>query len=241
VALEQYNIQMQLNLIRKATETYFSKQDECVEYRFYQNGFIFLDEWPKEGNTDILLLDICMPGILGTDVAKALRKNGDKTEIIFLTTSTEFAVEAFSLKATHYLVKPFTQNQFNEAMDRAMLHMRQFHNHKIMLRIVGGGIQVIDLEDVIYIESTSHTQTLYLQNGKEATVRQSLSKLLTMFDSISKGQFASPFKGYIVNLAAIRTIKPEQLEMVTGKQIPLIKREYRQFQEKYFAYIFQEK
>lgn len=231
----------QLSLISRATEVYFSKQEESVEYRTYRNGFTLLDDWLKKGGTDILLLDICMPGMIGTEVAEAIRKNKDKTEIIFLTTSTEFAVAAFALKATHYLVKPFTQVQFDEALDRAMLRIRQAHCHKVLLRIVGGGVRVVDLEEIVCVESSSHTQTVYLRDGQEVTVRQSLMQLLEWFNSISEGQFVSPFKGYIVNQAAIRIIRPERIEMVNGKVIPLAKREYRQFSKQYFAYIFQTK
>lgn len=65
----------------------------------------------------MLLLDICMPGLLGTDIAREVRQRKDKTEIVFLTGSDEFAVEAFTLKAAHYLVKPFSQDEFDEALE----------------------------------------------------------------------------------------------------------------------------
>lgn len=45
---------------------------------------------------DILILDVYMPVMLGTEVAKELRNRGDQTRIIFLTTSTDHAIDAFA-------------------------------------------------------------------------------------------------------------------------------------------------
>ncbi len=51
----------------------------------------------ENGVSDIALLDICMPGILGTELAKEIQKKGDgQTDIIFWTTSSEFAAYCFS-------------------------------------------------------------------------------------------------------------------------------------------------
>ncbi|MDD3360869.1 MAG: response regulator [Hespellia sp.] len=111
----------QLAKIYTATTEYFKKYSErVIQVSRFDNSLLFLESLDKTGGCDIALLDICMPGILGTDVARSIRARCDKTEIIFLTSSDEYAIDAFVLKAAHYLLKPFTQEQFNEAMDRAM-------------------------------------------------------------------------------------------------------------------------
>ena len=56
-------------------------------------------------------------------------------------------------------------------------------------------------------------------------------------DKVAPGQFASPNKGYLVNLGAIHLIKAEYVELA-GHQIPLGKRKYRDFQELYFQFMF---
>ena len=66
-----------------------------------------LDKIDRGVIPDVALLDICMPGVLGTEIAQNIQsKSIDTADIIFLTTSAEFAVEAFSLHANDYLVKP---------------------------------------------------------------------------------------------------------------------------------------
>ena len=57
---------------------------------------------------DIYLLDIYMPGVTGMSIATELRNRDIKSPIIFLTSSTDHALEAFGVDATHYLLKPYT-------------------------------------------------------------------------------------------------------------------------------------
>ena len=125
----------QSELIHTAALDYFSRHKEQeVEFSIYNNSLLFLDSLKSTGGFDILLLDICMPGINGTEVAREIRKRQDKCEIVFLTTSDEFAVDAFALKAAHYLLKPFTQELFDEAMDRALARFKNGEVKKIILK-----------------------------------------------------------------------------------------------------------
>lgn len=118
------DLREQLELIRKAVQLYFQDKREPIEVFTYENAMDFVDAFEKKGNFDIVLLDICMPGLLGTDIAAEMRKQKSRAEIVFLSTSEEFAVEAFAVRAAHYLVKPFTQEAFAQAMDRVMDSLR---------------------------------------------------------------------------------------------------------------------
>ena len=150
------DLQEQLELIRKAVQLYFQDKREPIEVFTYENAMDFVDAFEKKGNFDIVLLDICMPGLLGTDIAAEMRKQKSRAEIVFLSTSEEFAVEAFAVRAAHYLVKPFTQEALAQAMDRVMDSLRQRHSGKMVFRLVGGGIQVEEINAILYIESEGH-------------------------------------------------------------------------------------
>ena len=226
-----------LDIMENAVRTYFADSTYEIKISRYDNAMLFLDAFEEEMNFDIVLLDICMPGMLGTDVATEMRNQKSRAEIIFLSTSDEFAVDAFGVQAAHYLVKPFTQKQFDQAMNRVMESIRQRHSKKIIFRLVGGGIQVEEINDILFVESKGHIQKVYTHDGAVLETRQALAQLLATLDSISPGQFISPGKGYIVNQAAIHVIKSDYIE-IQGYQIPLAKRKYRQFQEEYFKFIF---
>ncbi|WP_296901674.1 LytTR family DNA-binding domain-containing protein [uncultured Megasphaera sp.] len=231
------DLQEQLEIMKTAVHTYFKDDTQKMEIYPYDNAMNFWDDFEKGMDFDIVLLDVCMPGLLGTEIAKEMRLQKSPAEIIFLSTSDEFAVDAFAVKAAHYLLKPFTQKQFDQAMDRVMAAMRQRHSKKIIFHLVGGGIRVEEIDHLLFVESKGHVQLVYVSDGTVLETRQSLASMLQMLDSIVPGQFVSPGKGYIVNQAAIHIIKSEYIE-VKGHKIPLSKRKYRQFQEEYFKFVF---
>lgn len=129
---------------------------------------------------------------------------------------------------------------YNNAMNfvDAVEERKDFDSKKIIFRLVGGGIQVEEVNHLLFVESNGHVQQVHTYDGSMLETRQSLSALLQTFESIVPGQFVSPGKGYIVNQSAIHIIKSEYIE-VKGHKIPLAKRKYRQFQEDYFKLIFQ--
>jgi DNA-binding LytR/AlgR family response regulator len=230
----------QVNKIRLAVEHYTTNRNIMVSIYEFDNPLLFLEELDRTGGVDILLLDICMPGVLGTEVAKEIRKRKDKTEIIFITTSDEFAVVAFALKAAHYLLKPFTQNQFDEAMDRAMDYFDNGMEKRITLKLENGNMKMINLDEIYYIESAGHTQAVYMEGEICIEARRSLTRLAEEAERISPGQFISPYKGYLVNQKAIRNIETKQMILLNGKCIPLSRGSFRQLQNAFFEYQFRE-
>lgn len=68
------DLQEQLDLIQKAVQQYFRDKKEPIEVFTCNNAMDFVDSFEKKGNFDIVLLDICMPGLLGTDIAAEMRK-----------------------------------------------------------------------------------------------------------------------------------------------------------------------
>lgn len=67
------DIPEQLDIMEKAVLSYFSSDSQEIRISKYHNAMEFLDDFEAEGDFDIVLLDICMPGMLGTDVAAASR------------------------------------------------------------------------------------------------------------------------------------------------------------------------
>jgi len=229
----------QLAIIKANMEQYaLDHQGYFFEIDYFNKPFELLNQLEKTVDYDILLLDIYMPGILGTDIAKQVRAQKGKSEIIFLTTSQDYAVEAFALKAAHYIVKPFTKEQFTEALDRAVKKVNHKKSESINIKTQSGHLRVTDLSQIIYVESFRHTQTVYLKSGEIIEARETLGKLLTTFEEASKGQFMCPYKGFIVNMKNISGIEPDGITMKNGKMIPIVKRNFINIKQQYFSFMF---
>ncbi|MCI2058079.1 MAG: LytTR family DNA-binding domain-containing protein [Oscillibacter sp.] len=231
----------QLKIIHASAERYFSARGEQeAQIECFSAALAFLERLDKTGGCDIALLDVCMPGLLGTDVAREIRKRRDRTEIIFLTTSNEYAVDAFALKAAHYLLKPFTQAQFDEAMDRAVSLFLDGAPVSIAVRAESGELYNVDIDDIFYIESADRSLTVYTRQQTICESRRSIARLLESLDALSPGQFISPYKGYIVNQKAIRAIEKDKIVLKTKQELPIPRRGYRELQDTYFNYMFTE-
>jgi DNA-binding LytR/AlgR family response regulator len=229
----------QLQGIVTAAERFFAAHPSCeYEIATFSSSVALLDSLDRTGECDIALLDICMPGILGTEAAREIRRRYSKTELIFLTTSDEYAVDAFALKAAHYLLKPFTQAQFDVAMERAMAHFAESAPKAIFIRAEGGELYSVDLLDLLYIESVGHNLNVHTTRQMLVESRRSLSRLLEELNALSPGQFVSPYKGYIVNHKAINSIKKDRIILKDQSVIPIPKRGYRAVQDAYFDYMF---
>ena len=73
---------------------------------------------------DIIFLDIYMAGITGMEVARKIRELDTHCQLIFTTTTGEFAVDSYEVGAAYYLVKPFS---YNELVSRAKALIRRYH------------------------------------------------------------------------------------------------------------------
>ena len=167
---------------------------------------------------DIYLLDIYMPGVTGMSIATELRSRGVKSPIIFLTSSTAHALEAFGVDATHYLLKPYTKDSFYVGMDKAMQSIASHKNDSVILK-VDNDYRSIPVSKLIYCEAEDKYQRLYLENGERLLVRISgmeLYKLLSEFDS-----FYHCGRAHIINLNHISRVTPDGAVFKNDMQLNL--------------------
>lgn len=83
----------------------------------YNNPVKALEEL-DELNVDAVFLDNEMPGIWGTEAARRIRRRMPQMPIVFTTAHAQYAVEAFEIQSTDYLLKPFTQDRLQNAVAR---------------------------------------------------------------------------------------------------------------------------
>ena len=81
-----------------------------VELRLYDSGSDFLNE-ALQNRFDLVFLDIYMNDENGIETAQKLRAFDRKCLLIFTTTSTDHALDGFSVRALHYLVKPYSNEE----------------------------------------------------------------------------------------------------------------------------------
>ena len=210
--------QLYLDKTRAMLEQYAAEHDVEIAAEAISNPSALLDRIEAGERHDIYLLDIYMPGVSGMSVATELRSKGVRSPIIFLTSSTEHAVEAFGVDATHYLLKPYTQQNFFAAMDKAMQSISLHAEESIVLKI-GGEYQNVSVDHILYCESADNYQRLWMKDGGELLVRMTASELYDLLESF--GCFHRCGRAYILNLNHVTKVTASSAVLKNGSVLPL--------------------
>ena len=210
--------QLYLDKTRTMLEQYAAEHDVEITVEAFMNPSALLDSIEAGERHDIYLLDIYMPGVSGMSVATDLRSKGVRSPIIFLTSSTEHAVEAFGVDATHYLLKPYTQQNFFAAMDKAMQSISAHAEESIVLKI-GGEYRNVPVDRIMYCEAADNYQRLWMKDGSELLVRMTASELYDLLESF--GCFHRCGRAYIINLNHVTKVTANSAVLKTGAELPL--------------------
>ncbi len=174
----------------------------------------------QAGPPKIAFLDIEMPGISGLELAELISPH---TAIIFITSHTQHAVEAFEKNAYDYLVKPIRYARFLQAVLKVQRRMQNSVLTKSGedLRFIKGGNQgeliKIAINEIIHIQSLDNYVRIY-------TVENSHITYLTLKDckeQLDGNTFIQVHKSYMVNLDRIIKHIDNQLTMENNEVLPI--------------------
>jgi two-component system LytT family response regulator len=189
---------------------------------------------------DLVFLDIQMPGLDGFGVIEALEA---PPCIIFVTAYDEYAIQAFEVNALDYLLKPFSRERLEKAIQRArqeqvegagrftpLLKNLAAQGHYLLRLAVHhrGRVRVLDVSDVDWIGVEQ--EEVWAHVGDEAyLVRRTLAELEARLDP---GHFFRAHRSAIVNLDRVQEIIPwfkggHKLRLVTGVEIDLSRAQAR--------------
>lgn len=161
---------------------------------------------------DIAFIDINMPYLSGTSLAKEISERSLKTKIVFVTAYDDYAVEAFELEVLDYVLKPISKQRINQAIDKVEKYLvekwkgysNSFEPRKRLAVWTNESIKLVAVEDVICFEVVNKKLMVMTKDGLYE-MTESLATILTQLD---KNQFCQCYKSIVVNLSYIERISP---------------------------------
>ncbi len=140
----------------------------CVEEAFPFSQPARALEWLENHPADLALLDIDMPGMDGMELAARIKEEYPKTAIIFLTGYSRYAVDAFRLRVSGYLLKPVDPEQLAEEVEYAFAGQKQ-HAH-IEARTFGNFELLVDGRPIPFKQAKCKELLAYLVDRRGSGV-----------------------------------------------------------------------
>ena len=183
---------------------------------------------------DLIFLDIYMNDSQGIEVAQTMRNNGYKNEIVFHTSSKDFALDGYKVHAFDYLVKPIQVDEIEDVLQKYIdLRMKQEKTLTI-LDSNKNPKYTIPLSKIEYIESTNTWVTIYLNDGHDLRM---YTKLSDLEKEIHDPRFLRCHQSYLVNMDYINQTT-DVFKLTSGKIVPIRVRKKKQIQDEFLQYIF---
>ena len=114
---------------------------------------------------DIILLDMIMPLVNGMDTARELRQSDTAVRLVFLTSSPEFALESYEVRAFDYLLKPVTYERLAQLLDE-LSSMRPAVTDELVTK-TSFGYHALRLSDIEYAEARNKHVVFHLRDGRD--------------------------------------------------------------------------
>ena len=189
----------------------------------YENATALLDAIQGGAQFHILLLDVM-------EFAAALRKLGDSTAIIFISSNREMALRGYEVSAARYLAKPLQTERLREAL---VYCYKTFCEKKEILLPTTKGQRRIPLANILYAEAMERVTKLVLMDRLEEVTL----KFSDLLELLPERQFHPCHRSYLVNLEHIAYVRSRDLELTTGDVLPVSRYRAEDLQKQFVAYL----
>ncbi len=226
-------------LARGLVKSYLSSHVNIELIGEFADGFSGLKAI-NELKPDIVFLDVQMPKLTGLELLELVEGN---PHIIFTTAYDEYAINAFDLNAVDYLLKPFSKERFDRALDKIFDKSATHQNTKVselkrhvdekeIDKIVvksNNNIHVIPLKEVLFIESEDDYVMIHTKTGKH--LKHQTMKYYE--EHLSNSEFIRIHRSYIVRVAEINKIEKYgkdsyQVMLKNGKALKVSRSRYQE-------------
>lgn len=189
---------------------------------------------------DVCFMDIDLGGTNGTTTASMIRERMPDTQIIFATAFRDYAVRAFEIGAVDYLLKPFDYERVRKALDRIKEQTKEketsaeFQLNKIMVN-AGSSFQVIDVADIVYIETEKRSCKIHMTDGRSYLQNESLNNYE---NHLRRSRFFRIHKSYLINLDYVQEMQVSynsgycvKLKYYENECLPIGRSQIREFRQ----------
>lgn len=226
-----------LSNTKEMLETWANERSFELKIDCFNNGDSLIRK-SENNRYDIVFLDIFMPATNGMDIAKELRQKDKTVKIIFLTSSPDFALQSYSVKATDYCLKPIEYERLKEIMEECITSFNGKEPANLILKTLGG-YQKIYIYDIEYIEAQNKRVFFFLKSGQVLEVVQPLYTFET--ELLNNNGFFKCHRSYLVYIPNVDYFSNTEIRTKSGRRIPIARGYGKVFKDAFFSIMFNDK
>jgi two-component system LytT family response regulator len=195
----------------------------------------------QQHQPDLIFLDVQMPKINGFEMLELIT---DPPAVIFTTAFDEYAIKAFENNTVDYLLKPFSKERFDKAIQKWLDNKTEnvaktntqtlletvaqspAQNQRVVVKIAGK-IKIIPVEEIIFLEASDDYVKIHTKEGSFLK-----NKTMGYFENVLDAQqFVRTHRSYIVSIQQVTRIDPYEKEsylviLKSGEKVPVSKTGY---------------
>ncbi|MCG5102839.1 LytR/AlgR family response regulator transcription factor [Oceanobacillus alkalisoli] len=157
----------------------------------------------KDEEIMLLVADIEMPHLSGYELADIIHSHALHIEVIFVTANSGYAVHAFEINVHDYIMKPYTKDRLKTSIKRVMERSGQAEITGRLYIKQKNNIHIIQKKDIIFIERTGRSSTIFTKNGTIKTY-QTLKELE---GELRERDFLRSHRSFIINIHYIQNFE----------------------------------
>lgn len=228
----------ELNELMNLLRQYHTEYRAGVEFNYtaFQSPLELLAVVERGVRFDIFFLDILMPGQNGIETAAEIRNYDSSAKIIFLTASSEFAVQSYTVNAYFYQLKPLRAEALFRLMDSVLEFCRKEQFDGFILRC-RTGITRLEPRKLEFCEVVHRTIFLHLISGRVLESTGKLDELEYRLEGY--GGFLRPHRSFLINMEYVQEISYRAITMSCLTQIPIPHGKYSRVKAAFLEYAAQ--
>lgn len=212
---------------------WLSANNMAAELSSFSDGDSLISK-ARQTEFDLIFLDIIMPLLNGIDTAREIRRENKSVKIVFLTSSEDFALDSYSVKAVDYCIKPASREKISEILQNCVAEIDS-RPAAIILK-TQAGYQKIFFHTIEYIEAQGKRVVINLISGESLVSTGCFSSICERL--LSEPGFFKCHRSYLVNMENVSEFSLIDIKTLSGASIPIARGFGKPFNEAYFAYMF---
>ncbi|MBQ7515128.1 MAG: response regulator transcription factor [Schwartzia sp.] len=222
------------NFLWRHIKEWYPKESGGIRIDTFSRGEDMISAF-EPGSYDLVILDICMEGVTGMQVAEVIRSKDQNVSILFLTGSDDYIMEGYRVFADGYFIKPLAdheeefENTFRHIFPRLMERYRE-------LPVQSGGISFsVPYRNIRYVDIDHRHQLRLHLTDRNVNVTMTYDECREKL--LADARFLECHHRILVNMDMINSMQKEDFVLTDGEKVPISYRRQKEAKAKYMHYL----